>query len=347
MISLLMRCILIARGYFKSRVSGYPLTELVKENKMKKILIISLILFNAAALSALYSEKPYLAVLTSSVGSPKIKRQNKNIQAIPGIFIQKNDIISLSKGEKINLILKNGRLKKLSGPYKGRINTKYGKTQWYSKLAEGFLSETTKLISMETLRTRAEKRDKLFVQLYPYNSYLLEQPIVFQWRSNSNNMRFFKLNVYKEDFMEKNPVRIDTTRIGKDFRRYKSRLKYRENQTYSWNIIGKNKNRWVTTKRCFFLVINKKLRRKIITKIKILKRMKKQDEKDMVPYIIGTLLLMKEKLYHMAIDEINKSIKLNPKTPFPYTLRGRIFEEMNLQKSAAKDYITAGKYSRS
>jgi hypothetical protein len=114
-------------------------------------------------------------------------------------------------------------------------------------------------------------------------------------------------------------------------------------RTYSWRLRGWDGQSWQETGKVFFRVLDRDTAGRVRGKLDVLEGMRKKDRRDSMPCVIASLLLMKEKLYHYALEQAAAVVSINDLAPFPYILRGRIYEEMQLFTLALGEYQAAAR----
>jgi len=301
-------------------------------------------IFFLVFLTPLHSSQEFSALLTAKNGPILKKSLSSSYSLKVGDFIYKGDSILLSKGIQATILTKRGLHIVVHGPYQGKIdNIKWDKSTKFSSDAQSFLKHDLKFYDMDVLRSM-ESFQKEYPNRFPYNSYLMSSPAAFLWKK-TKHIRSCKINIYKENLISKNRILIKSIH-SPNTGRLTNPISYKKEQPYSWELLLLIGRSWKNKGKRTFLIINNRTKNRIKEKLSVYNTMKKIKPGDITPFIIGTIVLIKEKLYHKALKEINTIISKHPLTAFPLMLRGRIYEEMNIKHLAARDYKNAKKLER-
>jgi len=300
--------------------------------------------FAAQPLAAmLVGDASFEGVVLSLSGLPSAFLGERSYPLAPGMYVFPGEEIQLSEGDSVSILMRTGRILELSGECAVRLSDEFGEEEWYSQEVREILHERFGLYDSE-LGRGADASTNAFRQLYPYNSSVREGDTEFRWAAPIG-MERFSLEIFEEDLIRNTSASLGKREIGNEsaWALEEGSFALPPGRTYAWKVRGWDGQAWQETGKVFFRVLEQDAASKIRGKLEILEAMKKKDRQDIMPWVIASVLLMKEKLYHQALEQVAAAISINDRAPFPYTLRGRIYEEMNLAHLALGEYQLAAR----
>lgn len=309
---------------------------------MKRLLLVALLVASALpARSEMLGDASFEGIALSAGGSPAVRRGGIFFPLAVGGYCLPGDRIQLAHGDRLKVLLRTGRVLDLAGPRTLQLSEEFGDETWFAPLVRDVLGERFGLFDSD-LGRGPDIATNALRQISPFNSSVMTAVPELRWKAPDGLDRF-TVEVFQEDIIGNTSARI----CGVDVARVTHWLPsgdvvtFAPGQTYSWSLRGFDGRGWQASGKAFFRILDAETVGRIKSKLVLLEDMKKKDRDDIMPWVIGAILLMKEKLYHQALDHVAQAISRNDRAPFPYTLRGRIYEEMNLPHLAAGDYYVA------
>ncbi|MDR2735078.1 MAG: hypothetical protein LBC99_10680 [Spirochaetota bacterium] len=291
----------------------------------------------------LIGDASFEGVVLSLSGVPLVTRGGSSFPIAPGRFIYPGEQIRLAQNDSASILMRTGRILELEGEGTVDLAMEFGQEEWFSQEVRDILHERFGLYDSE-LGRGADPSTNAFRQIYPYNSSVREGDAVFHWTAPAGLERF-TVEIFEEDIVGNRAKTLVTREIGNEdtWSIGTDSLVLTPGQLYGWKVRAWDGQAWQETTKVLFRVLDKDAARRIGGKLDALEAMKKKDKQDITPWVLASILLMKEKLYHQALEQVAKAISLNDLSPFPYTLRGRIYEEMNLAQLALGEYQLAAR----
>jgi len=310
---------------------------------MKKALSSAVLLFLLAvpAAAEMLGDASFEGIAVSVNGSPAVKRGGVFFPLAAGGYCLPGDRLQLAAGDRLRVLLRSGRTLDLAGPRTLQLSEEFGVETWFAPDVREVLGERFGLFDSDLARG-PDLATNSFRQLSPFNASVMGGVPELRWKAAAE-MERFAVELFLEDIIGNSSTRICDVELPRvnSWVPTPDKALFRPGQTYSWSLRAHDGRVWQSTGKAFFRVLDGETVSRIRSKLEILDEMKKKDRDDIMPWVIGTILLMKEKLYHQALDQVAQAISRNDRAPFPYTLRGRIYEEMNLPHLAAGDYLVA------
>jgi len=304
--------------------------------------ILVLLVLPLAARAELVGDASFEGVVTSLAGVPAVQRGSIVSPLAPGAVILPGDSVRLAEGDEIRILLRTGRLLESRGPARLRLADEFGKEEWYSPIIREVHGERFGLYDTEMGRG-PNIATNAFRQISPYNASVLFGKTECQWAAPAGYERF-QVVIHEEDPVSTMSKLVVVLEAGPERSLVldSERVKLESGVPYSWRVRGWDGSAWKETDKVFFRLLDRDASARIRGKLELLDGMRKSRQ-DAMPWVIGTILLMKERLYHEALVYVSRAISVNDLAPFPFTLRGRIYEEMNLPNLALQEYQVASR----
>jgi hypothetical protein len=308
------------------------------------VAMLLVLILGAGSLAAdLIGDASFEGVVLSLSGVPLVSRGESSFPLAPGSFIYPGELILLSPGDSASILMRTGRILELEGEGTVDLAMEFGREEWFSDEVRDILHERFGLYDSE-LGRGVDPSTNAFRQMYPYNSSVREGDIVFHWIAPAGLARF-TVEILEEDIIGNRAKTLVSREIGDgdSWSISSDSLGLTPGQLYGWKVRAWDGQAWQETTKVLFRVLDRDAAKRIGGKLNVLENMKKKDKQDITPWVLSSILLMKEKLYHQALEQVAQAISLNDLSPFPYTLRGRIYEEMNLAQLALGEYQLAAR----
>ena len=290
----------------------------------------------------LVGDASFEGIVTSVAGVPAVQRGTVVSPLAPGGVLLPGDVIRLAAGDEIRVLLRTGRLLERPGPATVRLSEEFGTEDWYSQIVRDVLGERFGIYDSEMGRG-PNAATNAFRQISPYNASVLDGVSECVWVAPDGYDRF-SVEINEEDPVSTLSRQVAQVQAGSGKRVTLDRkaLGLESGVPYSWRVRAWDGTGWQVTGKVYFRLLDRETSRRIRGKLTILDGMRK-NRQDAMPWVIGTILLMKERLYHEALEYVARAISVNDLAPFPFTLRGRIYEEMNLPNLALQEYQVASR----
>lgn len=304
--------------------------------------MIALVLLPCILTAELLGDASFEGIVTSVSGIPAAERGTLVSPLAPGGMLLPGDVIRLAEGDTIRILLRSGRLLERSGPATVRLAEEFGTEDWYSQIVRDVLNQGFGVYDSEMGRG-PDAATNVFRQISPYNASLLDGVAECVWVAPTGYSRFV-VEIHEEDPVSRLSKQVGQLQAGENKRLTLDRkaLKLESGVPYSWRVRAWDGSSWRATDKVYFRLLDRATSARIRERLTILDGMRK-NRQDSMPWVIGTILLMKERLYHEALDYVARAISVNDLAPFPFTLRGRIYEEMNLLNLALQEYQVASR----
>ena len=320
--------------------------------------LATLLLISFSGLAAEDTQVSVGGVVLSVAGKPVIERGGGRYTPKTGMYVLFGDEVRLSKNDSISILMATGRVFEMDEEGSVVIADDLGQEEWYSQYVRGVLSENfgIHLCGLEPDMEAAASYDTgsyevkspsaasgvEFAQVYPYNAAINDSDTAFRWTA-PEDMEQFSIEIFEESSAGRRIRSIGIREVGDEtmWDADGGSFVLLSERTYSWKIRGWNGQTWEETTRVHFWVLDKKDADRIRMKLSALEGAQQADKPDITPYVIASLLLMRERLYHQALEHVANALAVNEYAPFLYTLRGRIYERMQLPHLASAAYEQA------
>jgi hypothetical protein len=282
-------------------------------------------------------------VVLTIFGEPHVVRGGNTYPLEPGMLLLPGEVVRLSEGDDVRILLRTGRILELQDACSVRLSEEFGQEEWFSQEVRDILHDRFGLYDSELGRGE-DPSTNAFRQIFPYNSSVREGESEFRWVA-PDGLEQFSVEIFEEDIIRNTSSPIGTQEVGSvtSWTNEDGTFTLHSGRTYSWRVRGWDGQAWQETGKVFFRVLDRDAASRIRGKLDVLEGMKKKDRRDIMPWVIASILLMKERLYHQALEQVAVAISINERAPFPHTLRGRIYEEMNLSHLALGAYQVAAR----
>ena len=307
------------------------------------VLIAGVFIWSRPLTAELVGDASFEGVVLTLSGVPSVVRGEGVYPLAPGMFILPGDQVCLLEGDEVSILMRTGRILELYEERRVRLSDEFGQEEWFSQEVRDILHDRFGLYDSE-LGRGVDPSTNAFRPIYPYNSSVREGTTEFRWAAPTG-MERFSVEVFEEDLIRNIASSLGMKEVGiaNTWTNEDSTFTLIPGRTYSWRVRGWDGYNWQETDKVFFRMLDRDTASRIRGKLDVLEGMKKKDRHDIMPWVIASILLMKEKLYHQALEQVAAAISINDLAPFPYTLRGRIYEEMNLSHLALGEYQVAAR----